>query len=283
MESSDKGPFVWADTPWMVAVLLGVWGVFLGVEEFLLANICMLLAGVWCVARLYVDTLQTRPRRKATFFVCLSFIVVLVAIDIRLTAKKQKSSEARAAEIPGLNQTIQILQRTVETQSADLEKAQEVSNQHLNDIQDENKRLRTSIEKKDAALVSIAKNQYALNFFPQVIASTIGFAEEVRVINNGKTNVDVDEWFIDGGKVRNLGSPSLVVPGSQIGFKLNEASKNSVLARAADSGTTSLDCSVSIHTLDGKHYSLPFTWTFTVKNDAIVSSFAIDRSIVELK
>jgi hypothetical protein len=283
MEFQDKGPFSWADTPWTIAALLGVWGVFLGIEEFLLANIFMLLVGVSFAVRLFKDTLQVQPRKKAALVLGLIIIIAIVGVDIRLTAKKKASSEKRATEIPSLNQQIRDLQRTVDTQNADLEKAQQVSNQHVSDIQDENKRLRTSIEQKDAALVSIAKDQYALNFFPQVIVSTVGFTEEARAINNGKTNVDVYEWFINGAKVPNLGSPSLIVPGSQVGFKIDNVAKNLVLARAADTGTSSLNCSISIQTLDGKRYSLPFNWIFTVKDKTIVSSFAIDRSVVEIK
>jgi hypothetical protein len=289
-ELSAQGgtPFAWADTPWMVAALLGAWGVFMGVEEFFLANVFMVLAGVSCTARLARDCFEHRRRRWVPFGIWLAIVVTIVAVDIHLTEKKKASSEAKEGEITRLTGQVANLNGTIQRQSIALSEAQGHTDQHVSDIQEENRQLRASIDKKDAALVSIAKQQYSLNFSPQVLASVITTSDEVRILNNGKTNVEVYDFRIENAGINMEGAPSaLLVAGLSTGFKISEMVKNIILLRASrDESTgkdrTSLECSVSISTQDHKRYLLPYTWVFVVKDGAIASSFAIDRPITKL-
>src|ERR1700728_2480998 len=108
IEGNPKKPtiFGWADTPWTVAALLGAWGVMIGVEEFFLADVFMVLAGATSTARLARDCFQHRRRRWVPFVLWLAIIGTVVGVDIHLTERKQQSSEAKAGEIPKLNAQI---------------------------------------------------------------------------------------------------------------------------------------------------------------------------------
>jgi hypothetical protein len=187
--SESKSPFSWADTPWMAAALLGAWGVFMGVEEFFLANTFMVLAGASCTVRLYRDNIQSEPRRNSAFVLGLAIIVAIVGVDIHLTAKKKDSSEAKAGEIPRLNKQIADLQGTIDKQNAKLNQSQGQSDQKLADISQENKDLRRSVEAKDSALIAIAKQQLDLSFVPAVdITHETG---RIHIFNRGKTTIRI--------------------------------------------------------------------------------------------
>jgi hypothetical protein len=275
MEGRKKSTiFGWADTPWTVAALLGAWGVMIGIEEFFLANLFMILAGLSCTLRLAKDCFQRRRRRWVPFTLWVAIIVAVIGVDIHLTATKKQSSEDKAAEIPGLKATIENLNSTVGTQSIALSKAQGHTDQHVSDIQEENKRLRASIDKKDAALVSIAKQQYALNFFPQVFAINSGTdTGSVIIQNNGKTNVTVSEVDMEGA------------PQGGISFTMHESVKQVIISRAPNGNAERLpvECAVRLSTLDKKNYLLGFTWLFDIKDGTIVKTAVIDRPIVEVK
>jgi len=218
MEDKKRSLFDWADTPWTVAALLGVWGVFMGVEEFFLANVFMVLAGASCTVRLYKDSIQAWPRKNLAFALGLVIILAIVVVDIRLTAKKKASTEAKEGEITRLTGEVGQLNGTVEKQSVALKEAQAHTDQHVSDIQDENKQLRASIDKKDAALVSIARQQFALNFFPQVFVSDNGTPNEVAIINNGKTTATITEIDVERGPQEASNVPAVLTPGPAGGY-----------------------------------------------------------------
>jgi phage host-nuclease inhibitor protein Gam len=288
MESSHKTPsvFGWVDTPWTVAALLGAWGVMIGIEEFFLANVFMVLAGISCTARLAKDCFQHRRRRWLPFFVRLAIIVAVVRVDIHLTGKKKASSEAKAGEIPRLNKEIEDLNKTIQDQSRELSGAQGRTDQHVSDIQEENKRLRASIDKKDAALVSLAKQQFALNFAPQVDAVNEGDPNVLKIVNKGKYAIDLLELRRDGVAQSGAHTPHSIIQGAESAFAINSGLKAEIISKAASNEQTNdirtrIEFSALIQTRDKKLYLVPFTWTFIVKDGAITRSFATDHPIVE--
>jgi hypothetical protein len=286
MEDKKRSLFDWADTPWTVAALLGVWGVSMGVEEFFLANVFMVLAGASCTVRLYKDSIQVRPSKNFAFALGIVIILAIVGVDIRLTAKKKASSEAKEGEIIRLTGEVGRLNGTVEKQSVALKEAQAHTDQHVSDIQDENKQLRASIDKKDAALVSIARQQFALNFFPQVFVSDNGTPNEVAIINNGKTNATITEIDVEGLPQEASNVPARLTPGPAGGvrFTLNDTVRNIIASRAPGGNAVRLpvDCAVQLTTQDKKKYLLGFTWLFDLKDGAVVKTAIIDRPIVEV-
>jgi hypothetical protein len=285
-ENFDKPPiFGWADTPWTVAALLGAWGVMIGIEEFFLADVFMVLAGASATLRLARDCFAQNRRKWVPFVLWLAIIVAIVGVDIRLTMRKKESSTARSAQIPELNAKIENLNATIQKQNTELNNAQARTDQQVLDIQEENKQLRASIDKKDAALVSIAKQQYALNFFPQVFAVTNGTTDSVVIQNNGKTNVTVSEIDMEDSKQDASNVPALVISGGTITFTMHESTRKAIASRAPNGNADRLpiECVIRLSTLDKKSYLLPFTWLFDIKDGTIIKTAVIDRPIVEVK
>ena len=290
----SSGVFRWVDTPWTVAAALGVWGVMIGLEQFLAANIVAFIAAVFAVIRLSKETLiWTRRRHTLPFVFGLLVIVSLIVVDFWWTAHQKAASEAKQIQLAQLNE-IPILQQTIKemTKSAqDDAKAQAVEQgkleQRLSDIGDDNKKLKTSIEEKDAALAKIALDQYALNFAPQVVPITNGGSPYVLTFSNlGKTNVSLRNVKCD--RISSIPvepiPPGLVAPNTSMNFTLSDSGKQAVLAYAPahQDGKAPFECNVMILTLDKKSYRLDFTWYFVVKDGAASQSFTISHQIKEV-
>jgi hypothetical protein len=286
MESSLKKPsiFGWVDTPWTVAALLGAWGVMIGIEEFFLADVFMVLAGISCTARLAKDCFQHRRRRWIPFVLWVAIIVTVVSVDIHLTTRKKESSEAKAGEIPRLNTQIGNLNATIQAQSAELNNAQGHTDQHVSDIQEENKRLRTSIDKKDAALVSIAKQQYALNFLPQLYVVSNGATDKLNITNNGNYDLTITNLHLNGRPMRAGETPALMTKGAILQFTLSDDERNLIVFEAPGGNADRLpiEGTANLTTKNGKNYVFGFTWLFNIKNGSIEKTDVIDRPIVEV-
>jgi hypothetical protein len=256
---SSKPVFDWIDTPWTVAALLGVWGVMIGIEEFYLANVFIFLAAAVCVVRLFKDVVRKSPRRKGRFLIGALIIGSIVAVDVRLTGKKKLASEARSLEIPGLQQKIRDLQGAVDKQNTKSDLAQAQSDQKLADIEEENKNLQKSVETKDAALVAIARQQYALNYVPQIAVVYDSTNEMLQVVNRGKTNIEV--W---GGKLGNEAElikdkPTIVAPDTYEGYyTVKENLTRDAVLRGTSDGFATYDGKAFIRTLDNKKYIVSY-------------------------
>jgi ribosome-associated translation inhibitor RaiA len=270
MEGNPKKPtiFGWADTPWTVAALLGAWGVMIGIEEFFLADVFMVLAGIASTARLARDCFQYRRRRWIPFTLWIAIIVAVVGVDIHLTERKKQSSEAKAGEIPRLNTQIENLNATVQAQSTELSNAQGHTDQHVQDIQSENERLRASIEKKDAKLESIAEKQYALNFLPQMFVASNGSADKLTFMNNGNYDLTITNLLLNGIPPNAGEMPALVAKGAVLQFTLNDIEKNYIVAEAPGGNAERLpiEGAANLTTKNGKSYVLAFTWLFNIKD-----------------
>jgi hypothetical protein len=286
MEEHAKKPtiFGWADTPWTVAALLGAWGVMIGIEEFFLADVFMVLAGVSCTARLARDCFHLRRRRWVPFVLWIAIIASVIGVDLHLTEKKKASSEAKAGQVTDLTTQVKNLNGTVQKQSIELSAEQGHTDQHVSDIQDENKRLRASIDRKDAALVSIAKQQYALNFFPQVVISTEGVVGQLQIINNGKTNVTVYQITLEGVPQDVKTVPALISAQSKLSFEISDIQKSIIVSRdpTALAERIPVEGVVYLSTQDKKKYSLGFTWFFKKKDGKLTEGNTVDHPIVEI-
>lgn len=101
--------FEWADTPWLVAAFLGLWGVMIGVSAYRMADVFVVLASVSTLFQLGRNTLRARPRRISQFLIGLAFIAALVTVDIHWTHATKVSSEERDGqiqEIPALKKQV---------------------------------------------------------------------------------------------------------------------------------------------------------------------------------
>jgi hypothetical protein len=231
----------------------------IGIEAFTLANVFMCLAAASCIRRLFRDTIYSTPRRIAVLAIGVLILGSIVSADIQWTRKKKLASEERSKEIPGLQQTIRDLQATVDKQNLQLNAAQAQSDQKLNDIEGENKGLRHSVETKDAALVAIARQQYALNYAPEVATIYDATAEQMEIINKGKTNIEV--W---GGKVGNepvllRDKPVIVAPETYEGYyTMKDRLTVDAISTGIFDGSVTYDCAAFIRTLDDKRYIVSY-------------------------
>ena len=173
-------------------------------------------------------------------------------------------------------------QQTAKTQAVEQGKLE----QQVSDIGDDNKRLKTSIENKDATLAEIAREQYALNFTPQVLIETRDLPDQLFFQNNGKTNIEIHFPSCDQLSLvpSNPQQPALIPPNSYVGYLFNDAGKQLILANAFGhpDGRVPYSCRVEVVTLDKKHYSLEFTLTFVVKDNVITKSISIPNQMVEV-
>jgi hypothetical protein len=291
-ESTKQFTSVFLDPAWLVAILVGCWGVVVALEDFLLADLFAVAAGIVICLKVGAETKLLRKDRKPAAFI-VAFIVVLgiLVFAFRWTEhKKEEASErnqqlSQLGELPGLRDRLQKMEQA-QIKRSEEEKEREIqSSQKLNDIEAENKGLRKSVETKDAALVSIAKDQYALNFFPQIAISSNGTVDTIYVTNNGKTNVELYRLVFDNNDSP-IGTPSpqTIAPGSSDSFTTNEHGKQMAVQRARIAGSAaSFAGTLYLSTLDKKKYHMTFTWSVTTKDDKIDKSFVINGPIVEEK
>lgn len=293
--SETSGAFRWVDTPWTVAAALGIWGVMVGLEQFLVANIFVSVAAIFAVIRISKDTLiWTRKRRTLPFALGLIAVIGLLGTDFWWTAHQKAITEAKntqlaqLGQIPELRKTIDRMtaneQETAKTQAVEQGKME----QKLGDIGADNKSLKLSIEKKDATLAKIAVDQYALNFTPQVTVYSKEIPDELFLLNIGKNNVQLQEPFcggLDGIVPSEEAQPTLLTPTSWESYKLNDQGTQRVLtyAPAHPDGRIPFECHVSIETLDKKHYLLAYSWVFDVKQGKITKGLAVPRQTDEVK
>lgn len=285
MEGNLKTPtiFGWADTPWTVAALLGAWGVMIGIEEFFLADIFMVLAGASCTVRLARDCYMHRRRRWIPFLLWFVIIGAVVGVDIRLTQRKQKSSEAKAGEITTLTTKVGELTGKVQDQSVALSDAQGHTDQHVSDIQDENKRLRASIDKKDAALVAIAQQEY---YSPQIVIQGTA-PNDIRITNNGKSSITILRLIDDSAEQTYIRRSTSIARSAWVSFGYTESTKSAHASKAQYDPVTqdyraTLQDSILIETENHKRYNIPFTVTLVVKDGVITQLIATANQISEV-
>jgi hypothetical protein len=280
---------VFLDPAWLVASLLAFWGVVIAMEEFLLADGFAIAAGLVICLKIGAETHLLRKDRKPLIFT-IAFVATagLVTADIVWTEHKKREALERDSQLAQLSDLPTLRDRLQKMEEAQVQRSEEArirevkSGQKLNDIEQQNKGLRRSVETKDAALISIAKQQYALNFFPQVIVSTNGSPDTMSVTNNGKTNIEIYRLSINGSDAAGPTLPETVAPSSVGTFVTTDAGKAAVISQAQSNGGTALiNGTVYILTLDKKKYQMTFSWTYKVTDGNIEKSFITDGPIVE--
>lgn len=268
-------------------------GVMIGIEQFLAADFLAVVAAVMSVWRLAVETyIGGQKRRFGQFAIGVFAILVVVGADFIWTANQEKAAEIRASQLGELKK-IPSLQNTIDTMGIGQKKTAEEQarvqarlEQKIADIGVDNQRLKKSIEQKDATLEKIATAQYELNFFPQVMVFGGSQINEVRVVNLGKTNIQVDDMRCEGfadipRAPKETGA--LIAPGSYISAIIDKQAENTVIRKGFGMAEASVECFVRVRTLDGKRYSLGYSWVFNLKDNAISTSQPINYSVVEIK
>jgi hypothetical protein len=290
---SRKFRSVFLDPAWLVALLAGAWGVVLALEDFFVADCFAVAIAIVVCLKVAQETNIYRPggRRWIIFIVACAFVVGTVALDLRWTKRIEKESSERREQLSQLNdipnlksQLHDLKQQQTDKANADNVKGG-IADQKLDDIEQENKELRKDLSSKDAALISIAKDQYALNFFPQVFVTTGDTLTEIFITNNGKTNVDLYEIDLEGHPQSRKELPSLIISNSRVSFDLDESTKISIPRRAPGGNAERIPVEgvAYIRTLDKKQYSLAFTWYFDIKDGKISKINVLDQPIIEIK
>lgn len=276
----------WEGIAWIVAFLAGFWGVMIGTGNFGLSAVCFLFCGAMVIAKIGYETMRDWSLKRIIASVAVLIVVVVVEYGtihwtngLSVEASEQQARLSKLDQIPQLTQQLIALKQQ---EAIDRAKDQ----QQISDIGRTNDQLKASIEKKDAVLAAIARQQYALNFVPQVIVSATGTTnDQVLIQNNGKTNIDVTEIDVEGRHQDVGNAPAFLINGAMITFTLNPRIKDNIATRTLGGNADRLpvECELRFTTMDNKDYSLKFTWFFTIKNGSIVSTAVIDRPIDEIK
>lgn len=277
--------FSWPGISWIIAFLVGMWGVMIGVGKFGLSELLFLLGGAMVLVKIAFEIRQDRSWRRITIGIVISLLIVTIEYgairwtnNLAVEAAAQQTRLTQLDQIPGL--TEQLSQLKQQDAIADATHQQELS-----DIGKANDALKSSIEKKDAALASIAKDQYRLNFVPAVYVAVTGTTnDQVLVVNNGKYNVNMDEIDVEGLHQDTGNAPALIPQGQAVTFKLDQPVKDYIASRPVGGNADRLpvECEVRLETMDKKKYSLKFTWFFTIQDGSITKSEVLDRPIDEI-
>ena len=235
--------------------------------------------------------LRQKERRLWVFVAAFVCVMVLIGLDLRWTNRKAEEATKRAeqlshlGELPGLKEDLRIMSDGQKAEKVAAALSQVKADQKLDDIQGENKDLRKSVETKDAALVQIARDQYALNFLPQIFVVSNGATDKLTILNNGNYDVTITNLLVHGHPMRANEAPALMPKGAMMQFTLSDHERNLIMSEALGGNADRLpiECTASLTTKNGKNYALGFTWLFNIKDGAIVKTDVIDRPIVEIK
>src|ERR1035437_6465178 len=164
--------------------------------------------------------------------VCAILFVVIIGAEYKtlrwtnglaVEAGEQQKRLKQLDDIPGLESQLQALKQQQLTDVA-------TAKQQVDDIGKDNKDLKGSIEKKDAILAAIAKEQLDLNYAPEVTITTNDTKDIIFVMNNGKTNVVLYGFDIDGMIVGGEKIPQTIAPTTSTRFSAGEQTEKNILA-----------------------------------------------------
>ncbi len=277
----------WANVGWLVALLLGLWGVMLGIGKFGRSEILFLLCGSVVIAKLAHDWLKNRTKVRLVVNIVL-FLAIIASefFTMRWTdvlsaeTVRQQQRLAQLDQIPKLQTQINNL-----TQNQSIESAR--ATQELEDMRGDNKSLKQSIEEKDATLASIAKKQYELNFAPQIVVTvSTPTGDSGAIMNNGKASVVLSQ-LMENDVVQQIPKQN-IAQGASAGIKLIDSAMKRIISSASlDPITNDVrlteHLSAIIETQNRRFYKVPFSWTFIVKDGKIAGGFIADEPITETK
>lgn len=289
MGTSPKLPYIedlvsWLGIAWIIAFLAGLWGAMLGIGKFGPSEFMFLLCGAIILGKVAVETMRDRTLRR---FVVLALVLLGIALlefyvmrwtnGISVEAGQQKERLKKLDDIPGLQSQLQALKQQQIIDAA-------TSKQQVSDIGHDNKDLKGSIEKKDAILAAIAKEQLDLNYVPEITITASDTKDTIFVMNNGKTNVVLNGFEIDTMSVGGDKLPQTIAPTTSTRFRAEEQNEKSILAQAQQGNlaVVSHDGTAYLRTQNKKNYSLGFSINYAIKDGAIEKVFIVDHSIVEI-
>jgi hypothetical protein len=284
---------------WLVAGVVAVWGVFISLDSFWLANASLIVAALISFYKAAAETHLRSHQRKIGLFVAAALsIAILLFLGIwfshhrehikdeqdRISSEKDRKIEnlsARVERLQGLPQEIVNLQEIGKSQA-------DKADQKIDDLAKQNGQLESAIAKKDQALVDIANRELSLKFEPRITIETRGSKDTLYVENMGSANVIlVRLTYQNMNPIDLYGQPNpikdaLIAPNAWTFTQLDETALRNILSGAAGRPDFSYQGTATIRTGDNKLYELPFTWEFIIKNGEIASSIAKDGAITEV-
>jgi hypothetical protein len=274
----------WVNIGWLVALIVGLWGVMIGLGKFGLSEFMFLFCGAIAIARLIYEAVTDRTRTR--IIVCMFFFVAIIVIEyytlrwtngLAVEARAQEQRLSKLDQIPTLTSQLQEMQEQQKIDRA-------TSKQQMDDFGQTNKDLKSSIEEKDAKLAAIAKEQLDLNYSPEVLVTSNDTKDNIFITNNGKTNVVLYELEMDGTEISDVKIPETIVPTASERFTAQDKAKETVLMRAQQQNTAqiSFDGTAYLRTENKKKYSLGFTVTYEIKDGAITKMFVTDHAINDI-
>jgi hypothetical protein len=285
MGTPPKLPYIedlvsWLGIAWIVAFLAGLWGAMLGIGKFGLSEFLFLLCGAIILWKVAVETIRDRTRSRLVALILvllgvasLEFYVLHWTNNLAVEAVQQQERLRKLDDIPGLTRQLQTLKQQ---QAVDMA----TSKRQIDDIGQDNKDLKGSIEKKDAILAAIAKEQLDLNYAPEVVITTSDSIHQFYVINSGKTNIELYWLSISRMTVSGDSFPQTIAPNANARFIYEEENEKKILAMNLPQ--VSYEGEAHLRTSNNKQYAMSFTVSFNMKDGAITKVIIIDHSIVEL-
>jgi len=290
--STDQSFMKDFNAAWLVAGMVAVWGVFISLDSFALANGSLITAALISFYKVAAEThLRSTQRKPGLFAIAALLIAVLLFLGIwfshhrehvkdeqdRISSEKDRKIE----NLQSLPQEIVSLKEAGKTQS-------DKADQKIDDLATQNGQLERAIARKDQALVDIANRELSLKFEPRITIETRGSKDTLYVINMGSTNVTlVSLTYKNLNPVDLEGHPDLfndspIAPNAWVYAQLVESALQNVLHRAAGRPDFRYEGTATIQTGDNKLYQLPFTWQFVIKSGEIASSAVTQGVITEI-
>ena len=284
---------------WLVAAVVAVWGVFISLDSFALANGALSAAALISFYKAAAEThLRSKQRNVGVFGVASTFVAVLLILgdsnshhtervkqqQDRISSEKDHRIEVlsvQLAKLQGLPLEIVSLKELGKTQS-------DKASQKIDDLAKQNGQLESSIAKKDEALVDIAKRELALKFEPKVLVESRSSKSSLFVTNYGQTGIQLLDLELEGypavdGGTGKIGLTSLTIPPQTWEeARIDDATQAKIIASAPGANVARVNGNIVFKTKDGKNYRQSFIWVFNLKNGDVTSVSCEDRTPNEI-
>ena len=145
----------WSGIGWITALLIGLWGVMIGIGKFGLSEVFLLISGAIVLMKVGVETLQHQKlRRWVVLAVVLLFIVLAESEAIRWTTDLSRDAEDQQKRLRQLDD-IPLLKGQLNELPVLQEK--------VNTLEIENKAANSSLLKKERIIEGLAQTVIAQN------------------------------------------------------------------------------------------------------------------------
>jgi hypothetical protein len=278
---------------WLVAGVVAVWGVFISLDSFALANASLITAALISFYKAAAEThLRSKQRKPGIFAVAALLIAALLFLGIwfshyrehvkneqdRISSEKDRKIE----NLQGLPQEIVSLKEAGKTQS-------DKADQKIDDLAKQNGQLERAIARKDQDLVDIAKHELALKFEPKVLVESRASKDTLFVTNYGDTGIQLLDLQLEGYPLvdEGTGKPKFTAtslpPRTWDEARIDNGSQTKIIASARGGTLAKVNGNIVFRTNDAKRYRLAFTWIFNLKEGKIASVSCEDYVPTEMK